>query len=164
MEIYTLQLKALKRVQVRMFNPFLVFSPAAALVGAQGHHQANAHLNSADIMSLLEGAEWDIILYILLMAFGLAFTIISGILIYIVPSLSVFAMRAWYCIGAVSFLTFIVTFVILIEPRPLHWRPMIESVWKAARRYRPTEIRERIRAWWRWRNKYSLQQRTKLNV
>ena len=151
-----------------MFNPFLVFSPAAAMVGAQNHYHQRGAMAAQDpismLVELMDSAEFNIVLYTLFMTFGLIMSIMSCILLCVMQHESEVAVVVWRWMGGAGFLTFLISLVLLVEPRPSHWLPFLESAMSACRKWHPAEIRERLRAWWRWRNKYEAQKRTKLNV
>ncbi len=62
-----------------------------------------------------------------------------------------------------SWSTFVVALIFLVEPRPSHWLARLgeieHSVWTSGS---VTEQRMRMRRWWRWRKKYATN--THLNV
>jgi hypothetical protein len=152
-----------------MINPFLVFSPAAAMVGAQAQHRHGGAAAMQDPLSMLvelvDSADFTIVMYTIFMAFSFVMSILSFLLVFVLqPHFNPLGLMVWQSIGFVSFAIFLVTLVLLVEPRPSHWLPFLESAIRVCRKCHPAEIRERLRSWWRWRNKYEAQKRTKLNV
>ena len=63
----------------------------------------------------------------------------------------------------VSWSTFVLALIFLVEPRPSHWLARLSeiehSVWTS---HSVSEQRMRMRRWWRWRKKYATN--TRLNV
>ena len=147
-----------------------MLSPGAAIASAQLMNQYHRHegREGGDAMSALlqdfaDGADaldCAIFAAILFFALGLTFTLVASVMVFVGPKATI---GAWYWVLFASATTMIVSLVYLIEPRVSHWIPSLQSIYKAISSG-PSEIQGRVRRWWRWRNKYAQQQRTKLNV
>ena len=111
-----------------------------------------------DMAESLESAECYLILHALVSAISLCFTISFGVLATVVQH----PHWSWRYLCGCSFLAFVVSMVLLVEPRPLHWMPSLEAIWTTLRRCSLSECKVRMRRWWRWRSKYAA--KSKLNV
>ena len=144
-----------------------MLSPGAAIASAQLMNRATGR-EGGDAMSALlqdfaDGADsldCAIFAAIMFFAVGLTFTLVSSVMVFVGPKAS---LSAWYWVLFGSSTTCIFSLVFLIEPRVSHWIPSLQSMLKAVSSG-PSEVQGRVRRWWRWRNKYAQQQRTKLNV
>lgn len=112
-----------------------------------------------DLSSSIESVDWSMLLLGIGLSFSITLTILTGTLWMVSHSPQFWSWACCFCC-----LSTLAMLVYVIEPRPLHWLPSLRSVCDAASGLcsRPSEIKMRIRRWWRWRNKYA--QRTKLNV
>ena len=150
-----------------MFGP-LVMGPGAALVRAQYGRGAQEGQEFGildllnDIMSGFDSTECILIGYMLLLSFGVAFFMISVIVIMFVPPTHVHWFFYYMC--PLSLVAAVVATVLLIEPRASHWLPSFQSIRSACEKWDPRLWRQRVRAWWLWRNRYERQRRSKLNV
>ena len=118
-----------------------------------------------DFSDSFDSTDCYLILYMTTFAMSLTLFIVSCLMIWIVPSnpyqqtLFIWTLLAWF-----SCFAWVVSLVLLVEPRPSHWLPSLQSMRNVVAAGDPRQCKQRLRAWWRWRNKYAQQQRTKLNV
>ena len=139
--------------------PFIPLNPVSA-VSALNHHGNEGVGNLLnDMATALDSAEWYLILGSLVSALCFSMTVVLTVMINV-------AWRSmhwsWYWLRGIFGLLFIMSLVFLVEPRPSHWLPSLESMAATTRRCSLTECKLRVRRWWRWRTKYAV--KTKLNV
>ena len=147
----------------------MFFSPAAAMMYAQNRQQNGGQAQVDGVGDLLkefssafEVADIKLLLYAIVTALSFSFALVSTILICLMPP--PFDTGPWYyCLGGSS-LVFVVSLVLLIEPRPSEWLPSLEQFSGSLSRCSITEWKVRFRRWYRWRSKYAAGVSTKLNV
>ena len=111
-----------------------------------------------EMSNSIDHAECYLMFCALIAAVSLSFTIVFSILIAFAPR----SHPIWYWLAGGSGLISVMSFVLIIEPRPMHWLPSLESILRSMGRLSPTEIKLRVRRWWQWRKRYAT--KTKLNV
>ena len=114
-----------------------------------------------EFTSAVESTEITLLVAVCACAVSMAVTIISVLMIWVLPPRDTEIVRAMYWIASFSSVLFIGTLIYLLEPRPLHWLPSSETI-REAGSFRLSEWRWRIQRWWRWRRQYET--KTKLNV
>ena len=110
-----------------------------------------------DDFTSLGDIEWKLLVSALVLVMSFVYMLISALLIRLAPN---HLSSYWYFTLYVSAFCFVSTLVYLVEPRPMHWLPMLGRVRRGLGS--TSELKRRVRGWWRWRKRYET--RTKLNV
>ena len=147
----------------------LFLSPGAALTASQHLRNRDPDIGVNNLLESftmsMDSGELYLLLVAMVLAVSIAFMVVSSILYFVLPDshhASAKMTNVWFYMMVCSTTSCMVSLVVLIEPRPMHWLPSIESITSSMGRCSPSEWKLRIRRWWRWRTKYAA--RTKLNV
>lgn len=152
---------------------FMLFSPGAALASAQlmhAHQRRRADGGGGDggamgallqdFADVSEAVSWSLIWLFCTAVLSVTFGVLSLVMIWFGPPIH---LRTWRLAFVGCTLVAIASIVALVEPRVSHWLPSAQGICRTLT-MGPSEVKARLRRWWRWRNKYALQQQTKLNV
>ena len=108
----------------------------------------------------VDSADWQLIVGAIVCAFSFSLFIGFGVLTQVMWKVH----SAWYWLTAFFGLTFLLSTIYLVEPRPSHWLPALDNLCRLLGRFNPREWVARGRRWWKWRRKYESYRNTKLNV
>ena len=110
-------------------------SPGAALFAAA---QNNAHARTggeppmAELLQsfsdTFDSSDCYLLLLIMLFALGMVFAILSMLMIWLIPHPPHQSLNVWHWVGGVSGCCAIASLVALVEPRPMHWLPSLQSM------------------------------------